>query len=178
MPDATPCAALRPLTRTSEHGHHLHVEKIIFRPAHLPDRVQGPAPQSARAHQIPSRDPSGFGRETSKSRLMPSPSLCSHPAPILRQKLSFPSLPSKTCKRAIRAAILRWWRWQSRCGAVARDCRSERGAQHSRAAGKGFGSERDWRHNDPTKSPHRGGWISGVIRKSRKWGSATTLTGS
>ena len=32
---------------------------------------------------------------------------------------------------------------------IARDCRSERGAQHARAAGKGFGPERDWRHIEP-----------------------------
>jgi hypothetical protein len=45
------------------------------------------------------RDPSDFGWEISKSRLMPSPSLCSHPAPILSQKLSFPLFPSMTWKR-------------------------------------------------------------------------------
>ena len=36
----------------------------------------------------PERDP------TSNSRLMPSPSLCFHPAPPLSQKFSFPSLSS------------------------------------------------------------------------------------
>ena len=45
---------------------------------------------------------------------------------------------------------------------VARDCRPERGAQHARAAGKGSDRSEIGVTTNPTKSPHRGGWISGV----------------
>ncbi len=46
---------------------------------------------------------------------------------------------------------------------IRRDRRPERGAQHARATGKGFGPKRDCRHNEPREIASRGGgWINGV----------------
>jgi hypothetical protein len=45
---------------------------------------------------------------------------------------------------------------------VAGDRRSERGAQHARAAGKGFGPKCGCYHSNPVKAPRRGGLITGA----------------
>jgi hypothetical protein len=58
---------------------------------------------------------------------------------------------------------------------IGRDRRPQGGAQHARAAGESFRSQGNCRHSNPVSSPHSEAHVSaGLIRKSRKWDSATT----
>src|SRR5208337_1521067 len=53
---------------------------------------------------------------------------------------------------------------------------SQRGAQHARAAGESFGSERDRRHVEPRYAASvRRRMSAGSIRKGHNWGEATRL---